>query len=110
MLPKQPRTERRRRPRPRNARAREAGAARAVAEREVRRLTVGLAASVVALVTIGTVEGDPGGAATMGRGCPPSCELRLGVETVLDKTRVAAAGRAGRKSSRAILEQTRPDG
>jgi tetratricopeptide (TPR) repeat protein/tRNA A-37 threonylcarbamoyl transferase component Bud32 len=85
--------------------AREAAQARAVAERRARRLTLGLAASVLALVTVGSVGGmwvqqhraEQAAAAQ---------RLREAVETALDK-----AGDLGRQArwaeARAVLDQTR---
>jgi serine/threonine-protein kinase len=85
--------------------AREAAQARVVAERQARRLTLGLAASVLALVTVGAV----GGLWVQRQRAAQSAEAvrqREAVETALDKAR--DLGEHGRwAEARAVLEQTR---
>jgi serine/threonine-protein kinase len=85
--------------------AREAAQARAVAERRARRVTLALAASVLALVTGGAV----GGLWVQRQQAERAAEAvrqRQAVETALDKA--GDLGRRGRwAEARAVLEQTR---
>jgi tetratricopeptide (TPR) repeat protein len=85
--------------------AREAAQARAVAERQARRVTLGLTAAVLALVTVGAV----GGLWVQRQGAEraaAAARQREAVETALDK--VGALEQQGRwAEARTVLEQTR---
>ncbi len=85
--------------------AREAAQARAVAERRARRLTLALAACVLALVTVGAA----GGLWVQRQEAARTAEALLqrdAVEAALDKAHTLA-GQARWAEARAVLEQTR---